>query len=365
MRYQYLIPLTIICLLPLGLSACSEKTQSDPRTFPPLVSVTVVKEANTEEPRTFTGVIKARIESNLGFRVSGKVTKRFVDAGQQVKRGQLLMQIDDSDLQLAENAQHQAVQAASAQAQQAIKDEKRYRDLLGSGAISTAAYDQVKANSDAAQAQLSSARAQAKVSSNASGYANLVADHDGTIMETLAEPGQVISAGQPVIRLANAGEKEAVIQLPETVRLPIGFVGQATVFGKEDTNIPAKLRQLSNTADSFTRTFEARFVLEGASNQLPLGTTVTIHLDNEQKSSQSTFKVPLGAVLDNGKKTGVWSIEHKTQKVKWNAIHIIRVDDEYAYVTGQLQQGEKIVALGAHLLKEGQAVRESREISHE
>jgi RND family efflux transporter MFP subunit len=364
MLYRRLIPFTAICLIPIFLLGCADSTQSDPRTLPPLVRTAIVQQQGLTDSRAFTGTIGTRVQSDLGFRVSGKVIERFVDAGQTVKRGQLLMRIDSTDLQLAATAQQQAVDAAKAHAQQAEKEEARYRDLRGSGAISSSAYDQIKAVADTAKAQLNSAQAQAKVALNASRYTDLIADGNGTIMETLAEPGQVVSAGQTVIRLAHSGQREAVIQLPETFRPKIGAIGQATLFGQENVSVPAKLRQLSNTADQFTRTFEARFILQGDLANAPLGSTVTVRIENNNQSSQRLLQVPIGALLDKGKGTGVWIINRKTQKVAWRPIAVKQIDDEYAYVTGDLQSGAQIVALGAHLLREGESVRTSSKLNN-
>ena len=346
----------IVCALPLALAACGEKTQSDPRTLAPLVQTAVVQAA-TAGSRSFTGTVAARVQSDLGFRVSGKVLERFVDAGQTVKRGQPLMRIDPVDLKLAASAQLEAVTAARARAQQTAKDEARYRDLNGTGAISASAYDQVKAAADAAKAQLSAAEAQADVARNASAYAELLADADGVVMETLAEPGQVVNAGQPVVRLAHAGHREAIVQLPETLRPAVGSRAQATLFGSDGVSVTAELRQLSDVADRLTRTFEARYVLDGALSNAPLGTTVTVRIAETTSSSQQALRVPLGSLFDTGKGTGVWVVGGEPAKVSWRAVSVRRLDDDSAQVGGTLKQGDRIVALGAHLLREGESVR--------
>lgn len=350
-----------ICALPLALVACGEKAPADPRSEQPLVRAAIAREASAAS-RSFTGTVAARVQSDLGFRVAGKVLERLVDAGQSVKRGQPLMRMDPVDLKLAAHAQQEAVAAARARAQQTAEDEARYRDLRGTGAISASAYDQVKAAADAARAQLSAAEAQADVARNASRYTELVADGDGVVMETLAEPGQVVSAGQTVVRLAHAGRREAVIQLPETLRPAIGSVAQATLFGREGRVVPAKLRQLSNSADRLTRTFEARYVLDGELSNAPLGSTVVLQILDGSASGQSglqvpDLQVPIGALFDPGKGPGVWVIQGEPAKVSWRPVAVQRLDDVGAYVSGQLKQGERIVALGAHLLREGEQVR--------
>jgi RND family efflux transporter MFP subunit len=356
MRSRRLVTSTVVCAVPFALVACGGKAPSDPRTEAPLVRAAIVHNA-TVASRSFTGTVAARVQSDLGFRVSGKVLERLVDAGQTVKRGQPLMRIDPVDLKLAAQAQQEAVAAARARAQQTAQDEARYRDLRGTGAISASAYDQIKAAADAAKAQLSAAEAQADVARNATRYAELLADGDGVVMETQAEPGQVVSAGQTVVRLAHAGRREAVIQLPETLRPEIGSVAQATLFGKEGVSVPATLRQLSDTADRLTRTFEARYVLEGELANAPLGATVTIQIPDARSSVQGGLQVPMGALFDAGKGPGVWVINSEPAKVSWRPVAIQHLDDDSARVIAQLQQGDRIVALGAHLLHEGEPVR--------
>ena len=352
----------VISALPFALVACGEKTQPDPRTEAPLVRAATVQSA-VSASRTFTGTVAAQVQSDMGFRVSGKVLERLVDTGQTVKRGQALMRIDPVDLKLAAHAQQEAAAAARARAQQTAEDEARYRDLRGTGAISSSAYDQIKAAADTAKAQLNAAEAQAEVARNASRYTELVADADGVVMETLVEPGQVVNAGQVVVRLAHAGRREAIIQLPETLRPTIGSVGQATLFGKEGITVPSKLRQLSDAADRLTRTFEARYVLDGDLSNAPLGTTVTIQIPDARTAVQDGLRVPIGSLFDAGNGPGVWVIEGEPAKVSWRAVKVQRLDDDGAYIAGQLKQSDRIVALGTHLLREGEHVRVAGQVT--
>lgn len=344
----------VALVLTFTLTACDGNAPTDPRTMAPLVRTSVVQDSQAAT-RAFTGTISAKVESDLGFRVSGKVSERLVDAGQTVKRGQVLMRIDPVDLTLAAVAQDEAVSAAQARSVQTAEDEIRYRELRGTGAISESAYDQAKAAADAAAAQLKAAKAAADVARNASRYAVLLADSDGVVMETLAEPGQVVSAGQTVVRLAHAGPREAVVQLPETLRPPLDSSAQASVFGKEDILVPAKLRQLSSAADPVTRTFEARFTLEGELANASLGSTVTIHLT--ESSSAQNLQIPISAIVDAGEGPGAWVVNGEPAKVSWRPIVIRFLGDDYAQVSGELHQGDQIVALGAHLLRDGDLVR--------
>lgn len=349
------VPLfAVIALLPFILAACSEANSSiDPRTQSPLVRVETVASPVLAE-RSFTGIVAARVQSDLGFRVPGKVLERLVDAGQSVKRGQALMRIDPTDLKLAVRAQEEAVVAARARARQTADDEVRYRDLVAGGAVSASAYDKVKAAAEAARAELNAAEAQADVARNETGYAVLFADADGVVVETLAEPGQVVAAGQVVVRLARAGRREAVIELPETLRPAIGSAGQATLYGSGLTG-GAKLRQLSDAANRQTRTFEARYVLEGRLGDAPLGSTISIQIADGR--SAPALQVPIGAIFDPGDGPGVWLLEGETPRVTWRDVQLTALSDEAASVVGELEAGDRVVALGAHLLHEGEQVR--------
>ncbi|WP_454250804.1 efflux RND transporter periplasmic adaptor subunit [Pseudomonas sp. R151218B TE3479] len=350
-------PVTLAaCLLPLVLTACGDSsTATDPRTLAPLVRVAQVQ-GSSVGARSFTGVVAARVQSDLGFRVSGKVLERLVDAGQTVKKGQPLMRLDPIDLGLQARAQQEAVTAARARAKQTADDEARYRELVAAGAISASGYDQIKAAADTAKAQLSAAEAQADVARNASGYAVLLADADGVVMETLAEPGQVVSPGQPVVRLARAGQREAVVQLPETLRPAVGSSAQATLYGNTSGAVAARLRLLSDSADRVTRTFEARYVLEGALANAPLGSTVTLRIAEGVAQGQ-VLQVPIAALYDPGNGTGVWVIDGEPAKVTWRPVQVLGLSDDAARVAGRLNVGERIVGLGAHLLREGEPVR--------
>jgi RND family efflux transporter MFP subunit len=317
--------------------------------------VTAARVSGSE--RGFTGTIGARVESNLGFRVAGKIVERLVNVGEQVKAGQPLMRIDETDLRLALTAKRNAVAAARAAVVQTDADERRYANLVNDGWTSRQRYEQAKAASDTAKAQLAAAEAETGVAENQATYSVLVADADGTVMQTLGEPGQVVSAGQMVVRLAQSGPREAVVALPETIRPAIGSLAEASLYGSDGRRHTAHLRQLSDSADAQTRTYEARYVLDGEAAAAPLGATVTIRLASQ---SQPEVQVPLGAVLDDGKMTGVWVFESATSTVRFRPIKLLRVTSETAVISGS-SSGDQIVSLGAHLLHEGARVRTASE----
>lgn len=361
MKRKYV--LTFVGLLGVAAAAAiflvSETTErkaeaADPRTVAPLVRVAEAKKTGTAE-RSFTGNVASRVQSNLGFRVPGKIVQRMVDVGQQVRQGQALMRIDETDLQLALTAKRNTVIAARAVLIQVQADEKRYAALVKNGLAATPQrYEQAKAALDTASAQLAAAEADAKVAENAATYTVLLADSDGTVVATLGDPGQVVTAGQTVVQLAQAGPREAVVWLPETLRPDIGSEAQASVYGGDGLSGKARLRQISDAADPQTRTYEARYVLDGAAASAPLGSTVTIKILDAHR--QSEVAVPVGSILDDGSRTGVWVVNGATSTVKFTPVEIKRISEETAFITG-IGIGEKVVALGAHLLENGTSVR--------
>ncbi|MGJ0507399.1 MAG: efflux RND transporter periplasmic adaptor subunit [Methylocystis sp.] len=346
-----------VALVAVSMRAHEASAMSDPRLEPPIVRLAAAARVNGSD-RGFTGVIGARVQSDLGFRVAGKIVERLVNAGQQVKAGQPLMRIDETDLRHALTAKRNAVAAARASVTQLVPDERRYAKLLSEGWATRQRYEQAKAASDSAKAQLAAAEAEARVSEDEAAYSVLVADADGTVMETLGEPGQVVSAGQTVVRLAQAGPREAVVALPETIRPAIGSAAEASVYGGDGRRYTAHLRQLSDAADGRTRTYEARYVLDGAASAAPLGATVTIRLAS--KASRPEVQVPLGAVLDDGRKTGVWVFDSATSTVHFRPVKLVRVASEIAVISG-LSSGDPVVSLGAHLLQDGARVRTTSE----
>jgi RND family efflux transporter MFP subunit len=337
---------------------CSKPPVKDPRLQCPKVEVFKAEAAGSNS-RTFTGIVEARVQSDLGFRVGGKILERSVNAGQRVQKGQILMRLDSVDLKLSFAAQQANVEAARAKYTQVKADEARSAMLVKSGVVSRQEYDQARAALDSAKAQFEAAEAQATVSNNSSEYAVLLADADGVIVRTLSEPGQVVAAGQTVIQLAHDGPREALINLPEGLRPDLGMTAAARLYG-QDEMYQARLRQLSDAADPASRTFEARYVLEGEAASAPLGSTVTITLVTKQTSGNESVRVPVGAVYDRGSGPGVWIVDDKSE-VKFRSVTIASIGQEEVVVSRGVDAGENVVALGAHLLHEGQVVNLANE----
>lgn len=315
----------------------------------PLVRTVVVGQADAA-PLRYTGVVRARIESDLGFRVGGKIVERLVDPGQRVRRGQALMRLDVTDLGLAASAAADRLRAAQAEATRAAAEEARLRRLVEAGAVSRSAYEAALAAAQSARANLSAASAGADEAANQRGYATLLADADGVVTDVLAQPGQVVSAGAPIVRLARAGAREAAVAVPEPQVATLPRVGHAILYGS-NRPLAARLREVAGAADPQTRTYDARFTLADA--DLPLGATVTVELP---RMGASRLSVPLSALHDAGGGPGVWVV--RSGRVTLRRVQLAALGEETASIApGALSPGERIVALGAHLLREGQPVR--------
>jgi RND family efflux transporter MFP subunit len=356
-RIALLIGALIVTVCGAVLAIERENTMSVESASPRLVRAFTVISAHGSGA-DFTGVIHARTESDLGFRVPGKIFEKLVKAGDHVKRGQALMQLDPTDLHLAANAAQAAVEAARALNKRALADERRQRELVAIKAVSVQEYEQAKSAADATTAQLNSAVAYSAQLENQAGYAVLRAEADGVVMDVPADVGQVVTAGAVVARLAHDGAREAVVNLPEGNVQLAKSTAVARLYADQGQTFPAKLRELSAMADPLTRTYQARYTLGGVEENAPLGATVTVELDGENANEAvQQYEIPIGALYDTGTGTSVWVINHDTSFLSRRQVEVAKLGSETAWVSKGLKSGELILALGAHLVTEGEQVK--------
>lgn len=326
--------------LPL-LVACGEKAPPPDTvdTGPKLVKALKVSSGETALEHHYSGEVRARIESTLGFRVGGKLIERRADVGAQVKAGQALARLDAADQQLS---------AAQAEANRALAaaELKRTQELRQKNFISQAALD-------AKQTAATAAEAQAKLAKNQAAYTTLVADAPGVVAAVLAEPGQVVGAGQAVFRLARDGEREVAIAIPESrlAGLKVGAVAEVELWAGKIYR--GRLRELAPAADPASRTFAARVSIVDADADVALGRTATVRF--AQPTPRETI-VPLAAILQQGERPAVWVIGNDGT-VSQRPIEVGRYADQGAVVTDGLQPGETIVAAGAFKLSTGEKVQ--------
>lgn len=340
------------------LAACSEPPT--PAAIVKPVFVTTVAEAVSSQTRSFTSVVRARVETDLGFRTGGKVVDRLVEVGDAVKAGQPLARLDPADYQLAMQAAADLVQAAAVDAQQAAFDEARFGRLLADGSVGAADHERQKARADAASARLDQARRQLDLARNREGYATLVAPYAGVVTALRFERGQVVTEGQSVLSLARDGEREIVADLPEE------WVGRvrtlaATATPWHDAKSPLRLalRELSPLASAQGRTFRVRYAAAPESRAqvaaLPLGSTMQLNL-SAPRAEPAAMVLPVSALVKASGPAGVWMLDAKGSGLVFKPVEVVAMDDAWVQVTG-LVAGSRVVSVGAQKLDAGITVR--------
>lgn len=341
----------------LALAACSGSHASDQAEEGPRVRTIVAGAPAEAGQRTFTGSVRARHESDLGFRVAGQITARLVNDGEHVRRGQPLYRLDATDYELNARAAAADVAGAEARHRFAAAERDRLVALAERGAVSRSDAERVSAEADAAAEALRAARAASQTASNQNRYTILVADADGIVTFLRADVGQVVAAGQPIVRIARDGPREIEVALPESLgALDIGAVVQVRFLANGAATAPARLRELSGAADPITRTFMARFALEQGTAP-PLGSTASVLIPSPNTEGASAIAVPISALHDAGEGPGVWVVNPQSSHVAWRPVRIASFGDEVVRIDEGLESGDIVVALGSHLLTEGQPVR--------
>jgi RND family efflux transporter MFP subunit len=310
----------------------------------------------TAQPQTeFAAEVRARTESRLGFRVGGKLVAREVEVGQRVRAGQVLARLDPRDLSLAEDAARAALQAADLAAAQAGADLQRYRELHGQGFIGAAELQRRETEARAALARRDQARAQAAAQVNQAAYSQLLAPADGVVTAVEAEPGTVLAAGTPVIRLAHAGPRDVVFAVPEDAvsgfRGRVGSPVQVRLWGSSAT-MSARVREVAAAADAVTRTFQVKADLGTAPAELGQTATVTA----TQPPVPGLARLPLSALREHQGRTSVWVLDPASMTVRARAVQVSGADGNVALVTAGLSPGDEVVTAGVHVLSEGQKV---------
>lgn len=324
------------------------------------VFVTTVTEAASSQTRAFTAVVRARVETELGFRAGGKVVDRLVEVGDVVKAGQPLARLDAADHQLAVSAAADQVQAAAVDAQQAASDEARLRRLLADGSVGSADHERQKARADAAAARLDQARRQLDLARNRAGYTTLLAPYAGVLTALRFERGQVVSEGQPVLSLARDGEREIVAELPEDwVGRARTLTATATPWHDPKSPLRLVLRELSPVASAQGRTFRVRYAAAPDSRAqvgaLPLGSTMQLNL-SRPSGGPAAAVLPVTALVKASGSAGVWVLDGKGTGLVFKPVQVVALDDASVQVTG-LAAGTRVVSVGVQKLDAGLTVR--------
>ncbi len=335
------------------LSACSrEEAPPEPVRA---VKVITVEAQGLQTDAVYAGEVRARVESRLGFRVGGKLTHRAVDAGQRVSAAQLLAAIDAQDYQLSAQAAQAQQVAAQTQRDVALADYKRYESLRAQGFISGAELERREASLKAAEATLVQARSQSQVQANQVGYARLQATTAGVVTALEAEVGQVLAAGQPVLRLAHDGPRDAVFNVPEQAvqAFRVGMPMLAQLTGSTEL-LKGRVREVGASADPVTRTFAVKLALD-ASERLPLGATVNV-LAPQRAATVQAMTLPTTALRQEGEGTAVWVLDEANMTVQPQKVTLGPVQAQQVVIASGLKPGQKVVVAGVHVLSPGQKV---------
>lgn len=359
---------TLVLALALALAACEPQGGHQADATPVIRPVRTV----TVEPVTFrmgntaTGTIEARADADLGFRIAGKLVERKVDVSDQVKAGDLLARLDDQDQRNALRTAEANLASAQADQVQARNEEARKRELLANGNAPQAQYDAALLAMRTADAKVVATQAALQSARDRVGYTELRADRDGVVTTVGAEPGQVVEAGQMVVRVAQPEEREAVFNVAETgIRAaPKDPVIEVALAGAPDITATGRVREVSPQADPVTRTHTVRIALDNPPDALRLGATVVGRL---KQPPAPVVELPGTALFEEAGRTFVWLVDPKTQTVRRQPV-VIRPGDGAGdsagpvIVTEGLTRGDVVVTAGVHSLSEGQRIRFNQKI---
>jgi multidrug efflux system membrane fusion protein len=331
----------------LLLSACSKP--APPEAPVRSVKVMTIGMGPLQSSVEFAGEVRARVESRLGFRVAGKLSQRAVQLGEHVKTGQLLAQLDAQDYRLAADAARAQLAVAASNRDQAAADFKRFKELKDQNFISGTALK-------AAQAQYDQARAQLASQGNQTDYTRLTADASGVVTAVEAEQGQVLSAGTPVVRIAQDGLRDVVFSVPEdkVAAIKVGSPVAVRVWAAT-TTWQGVVREVAASADPVTRTFAVKVAL-GADASPALGSTVSVVPQALSQAGASAITVPTNALLQQSGKTLVWLLDPASMTVKAQPVEVLTADGNQVVIASGLTPGMQVVTSGVHVLSAGQQV---------
>ncbi|WP_371680643.1 efflux RND transporter periplasmic adaptor subunit [Microvirga sp. KLBC 81] len=347
------LPMLILGLA-VTLAGCQATPQEAAKPDRPVLVQSVAFEPQAPE-RTFVATIRPRVESDLGFRVAGKVAKRLVSVGDAVKVGQALAALDATDLRLQREQAEAEVRAASAALQQAEAELRRILTLRGQGWSTTATLDRQQAVTEEARGRMARAERALLLAENALSYATLTADIDGVVTATQVEPGHVVDTGKVAIRIARSSEKEAVIAVPEAQIAAVRTgVASLALWSNPDKRYQATLRELSPSADPATRTYLARFSIPAADEPVQFGMTATVTIS--EAAASEVARLPLSSLHNQGGGPAVWVVGADSRPVL-RPVTIAAYQSRDVLITQGVSDGEHVVVLGAQKLDPGQRVR--------
>lgn len=350
---------TVLAMLAIAalVGACGDDGSADKPAEVRPVRTTVVDPAPVDDDRQAVGEIKARYESDLSFRVAGKVQSRLVDVGVSVKKGDVLATLDVQDYENRLKSAEADVTSAEASLVEARGTEGRQGKLLKDGYTPQSNYDAALRGLRAAESRLTSAQANLELTRDQLNYTSLKADTDGVITAVGAEAGQVVASGQMIVRLARPEEKDAVFSISEAAfRNAPAKTPEVSVSVLSNPGLKADgvVREISPVADPVTRTYTVKVALKDPPEQLRLGMSVVGRLKLE---TAPVVVLPLSAIFDKGGQPAVWLLDSQTATVSLKPVQLARYEADRAIIAEGLKKGDVVVTAGVNQLVEGQKVR--------
>lgn len=344
-----------VAVLSLALVSCDRSRQADPP--PPIRPVLslIVQPTAAEALNTFSGTVEPRYETDMGFRVAGRMVSRSLNVGDRVTKGQELARLDPTVERLAVASAEADLANARAQFTNALATFQRQQELLKTASAAQAQVDAAVAARDTAQARVGQAEASLEKAREQLGYTTLASDYDGVIASWSAEVGQVVSAGQTVVRIARPDERDAVFDVPDALvsRFPPGAAFTVTLLADPRLSVQGAVREVSPQADAATRTRRIRMTLDRPGDAFRLGTTVRTVL---AEAAAPRLEVPVTAIVDRDGRSAVWLVV-PAGTVQLRPVTLGTRDDVRAVVTAGLAAGDRVVIAGVHSLSDGEPVK--------
>jgi membrane fusion protein, multidrug efflux system len=356
-RHSSALRIALAAVLFLCVSGCKEQPETAAVIRP--VKTVVAAQSSGQRLTTYSGVIRARIETALSFRVTGKIIERLVNTGDHVAKDQVIARLDAIDLKLSEQSARANVSAAKTRLSVAQESLDRATTLYPKGFIAKAAVDQRQLETDAAKSALDAAESQASQAGNATNYAELKSDKEGVVTAVAAEPGQVVGAGTPIVRLSEAGEIEAAIAIPEhdVARLTVGQPVSVGLWSAPEVKAQGRIREISGAADPASRTYAVRITIDAPPPSMRLGMTAAVSIAYAE--TQPSVIAPLAALTGKDNDMAVFVVDRAAGTVSRRPVVIGGLDSDFARIASGLQAGEIIVSAGVQFLSDGQKVRVS------
>jgi membrane fusion protein, multidrug efflux system len=352
----------IIIFFNLSLAGCGNRGANN-EVEEPLVMVTQAVSGHNEQ-KSYAGDVRARQQTALAFRVSGQITERYVDVGDEVKVGQVLAKLDVKDAQLQMNANLAQLESAQSALKIARDELDRFKQLLPINAVSRSQYDSVENQYKSALSNLKQAQSNYEVSRNQANYNQLIANKSGVITERNIEIGQVVASGQAAYQLAISGDREVVIGVPEQAinTIKVGQPAQVILWSKPNEKFSAYVREISPSADQ-SRTFSVKVALKDGTSTIQLGQSARVFLTTE---TTETLSIPLSSVSANNNHPYVFVV-NADNTLKRVPVTLGAYGRELVPVLSGLSKNDYVVIGGIHLLRDKQKIqpidRENRAVT--